>query len=108
MLSPGGFGRRGSGSTPVGPEVPCAKCERRIAGLSWGELCPDCLAQRQRRASRVARTSGLLAAVLVAIWTSTKIQPDGSGRIPAIIAVVVTYFLVRKIAMQVAMEYLRR
>ena len=34
------------------PEVPCAKCERRVRGLGWGELCPDCLAERKRRASR--------------------------------------------------------
>ena len=32
------------------PEVPCAKCERRVPGLPWGELCPECRAERIRQA----------------------------------------------------------
>ena len=28
------------------PEVPCAKCGERVAGLPWGELCPECRAER--------------------------------------------------------------
>ena len=36
------------------PEVPCAKCERRVAGLAWGELCP----RLPRRAAAACNPAG--------------------------------------------------
>jgi hypothetical protein len=96
MLSPSGL-----------PEVPCAKCGRRISGLPWGELCPDCLADRKRRANRLAGRISLAATVLMAVYVALRVPVDPMARIYAAIAVLATYIIVRRIATRVAMEYLR-
>ena len=70
MLSPGGL-----------PEVPCAKCQRRVAGLPWGELCPECRAERSARASRLANRISLAATALTAAYVALRmptIQRRGS------------------------------
>ena len=108
MLSPGGFGLRQPEGPRFGPEVPCARCEKRVRGIQLGELCPDCLRERRRRAASVARTAALVVTVVVGLWGRSQMGPNGSGRTVLIIGVVATYFLVRKIVMQIAMEYLRR
>ncbi len=97
MLSPGGL-----------PEVPCAKCERRVRGLGWGELCPDCLAERKRRASRLANRISLAATALMAAYVALRVSAAPIARMYGGIAVVATYIIVRRIATQVAMEYLPR
>lgn len=89
------------------PEVPCAKCGRRIDGLPWGELCPDCLAERKRRASRLAGRISLAATVLMAAYVALRVPADPTARLYAAIAVLATYIIVRRIATRVAMEYLR-
>jgi hypothetical protein len=89
------------------PEVPCAKCGRRIRGLSWGSLCPDCRAERQRRASRVGRRISLAAALLMAAYVVLRMPPDSMARLYAGIAVLATYIIVRLIATRGAMEYLK-
>jgi hypothetical protein len=88
------------------PEVPCAKCERRVRGLGWGELCPDCLADRKRRASRLASRISLAATVLMAAYVAIRVAATPMARLYGGIAVVATYIIVRRIATQVAMEYL--
>jgi hypothetical protein len=88
------------------PEVPCAKCGRRIDGLPWGELCPDCLADRRRRASRLAGRISLAATVLMAAYVAL-IPTNQMPRHYAAIVVLATYIIVRRIATRVAMEYLR-
>ena len=55
------------------PEVPCARCERRIRGLGWGELCPDCLAERKGRARSLANRISLAATVLMAVAVATNL-----------------------------------
>jgi hypothetical protein len=97
VLSPGGL-----------PEVPCAKCERRVRGLGWGELCPDCLAERKRRASRLANRISLAATALMAAYVALRVSAAPMARIYGGIAVVATYIIIRRIATQVAMEYLPR
>jgi hypothetical protein len=97
VLSPGGL-----------PEVPCAKCERRVRGLGWGELCPDCLAERKRRASRLANRISLAATALMAAYVALRVSAAPMARMYGGIAVVATYIIIRRIATQVAMEYLPR
>lgn len=96
MLSPSGL-----------PEVPCAKCGRRLSGLPWGELCPECRAERERRASRLAGRISLAATVLMAAYVALRVPADPTARLYAGIAVLATYIIVRRIATRVAMEYLR-
>ncbi|HEY8197035.1 MAG TPA: hypothetical protein VIG04_08660 [Gemmatimonadales bacterium] len=96
MLSPSGL-----------PEVPCAKCGRRLPGLPWGELCPDCLAERKGRASRLASRISLAATVLMAAYVALRVPADPMARLYAGIALLATYIIVRRIATRVAMEYLK-
>jgi hypothetical protein len=89
------------------PEVPCARCQRRIRGLGWGELCPDCRAERQRRASRLASRISLGATVLMAAYVALRVPAAPMARLYGAIAVLATYIIVRRIATLVAMEYLK-
>jgi hypothetical protein len=88
------------------PEVPCVKCGRRIRGLGWGAFCPDCLAERRRRASRLANRISLAATVLMAAYVAIRVTAAPMARLYGGIAVLATYIIVRRIATQVAMEYL--
>jgi hypothetical protein len=88
------------------PEVPCVKCGRRVRGLGWGEFCPDCLAERRRRASRLANRISLAATVLMAAYVAIRVSAAPMARLYGGIAVLATYIIVRRIATQVAMEYL--
>ena len=96
MLSPSGL-----------PEIPCAKCGRRISGLSWGELCPDCRSRREKRASLVGRRISLAATVLMAVYVALRVPAEPAARLYAAIAALATYIIVRRIATRVAMEYLK-
>lgn len=90
------------------PEVPCLRCERRVRGLGWGELCAECLAERRGRASRLSQRISLPAAVLMAAWVFLRVPDDPTARVYGGIAVLATYVIVRRIAHHVAMEYLPR
>ncbi len=96
MLSPSGL-----------PEVPCAKCGRRLAGLPWGALCPECRAEREARASRLGRRISLAATVLMAVYVALRVPADPAARLYAAIAALATYIIVRRIVTRVAMEYLK-
>jgi hypothetical protein len=89
------------------PEVPCARCERRVAGLAWGDLCPDCRAERSRRASRIANRISLAATLLMGLYVSFSLPHDPMARVYGAIAVLATYIIVRRIASRVAMEILK-
>jgi len=86
------------------PEVPCARCGERIAGLPWGELCPACQAERQRRASRLANRISLAATALMGLYVAFRMPPDPMARLYGAIAVLATYIIVRRIAARVALE----
>ncbi|HJX87761.1 MAG TPA: hypothetical protein VJ277_09410 [Gemmatimonadales bacterium] len=86
------------------PEVPCARCGERIAGLPWGELCPACRAQRLRRASRLANRISLAATALMGLYVAFRMPPDPMARLYGAIAVLATYIIVRRIAARVALE----
>ena len=96
MLSRGGL-----------PEVPCARCERRVVGLAWGDLCPQCRAERSRRASRIANRISLAATLLRGVYVALTMPHDPMARIYGAIAVLATYIIVRRIASRVAMETLK-
>jgi len=92
----------------VEPPVPCARCLKQTPGLKWGDLCADCQAELRRRASPLARGISLLAALLVIGYAWLRIVPlTVRSRFWVAACAIATYFLVRKIVSQVAMEYLR-
>jgi hypothetical protein len=93
-----------SGGWP--PEVPCPSCGARVRGLAWGERCPDCRAARVARANRAARRISLAATVLVALYVMLRTPALPLARTYGVIAVVVTYIVVRKIVQRVALELL--
>ncbi len=86
------------------PEVPCARCGRRVPGLPWGEICPDGRRELQRRAGRIANRISLVATLLMGIWVGVRLPPDPMARLYGAIAVVATYIIVRRVAGRVALE----
>ena len=92
----------------VEPPAPCARCLTRVPGVRWGDLCPDCQAELRRRANPIARRISLLAALLVILYAWRTIDLTPTSRIWVAGIAVGTYFLVRRIAAQVAMEVLRK
>lgn len=107
MPLPGGWRPDQPWLTAGLPRIPCAQCERAFPLARWGDLCPECLAERRGRASRLAQRIALGATALFAVYMSLRL-PTGGGRFWAVVAVVAVYFIVRRIAMAVAMEYLPR
>jgi hypothetical protein len=95
MLSPSGW-----------PEVPCFRCHTRVAGLSWGDLCRNCLAERRERAKRLSLRISLPATLLVALYVMLRMPPDPMARLYGAIAVLATYIILRRIVTRVAMELL--
>ncbi len=95
MLSPGGL-----------PEVPCAKCGRRVRGLPWGDLCPECRAARAKRSSKLGNRVALVATALMAAYVAWRLPSDPTSRFYGAVAIVATYIIVRRIAVRVAMEFL--
>jgi len=93
---------------PPGPPAPCARCERRVAGIKWGDLCPDCQAELRRRARPVARIISLVAALLVIGYAWLRIPLGPVSRIWVAAIAIGTLFLVRRIVTQIAMEVLRK
>ena len=88
------------------PEVPCVKCDRRVAGLGWGELCPECRGERIRRATRLANRISLAATALMAAYVAFQLPGDPSSRLYGAVAVLATYIIVRRVASRAAMEFL--
>ena len=97
MLSSGGL-----------PEVPCARCERRVRGLAWGKLCPQCRAERAARSTQLGNRLGLAATALMAAYVAWHLPVDPTARFYGAVAVVATYIIVRRIASRIAMEFLPR
>ena len=75
--------------------------------MGWGELCPDCLAERSARARKLAARISLAATVLMAAYVALRMPGAPMARLYGAIAVLATYIIVRRIATQVAMEYLK-
>jgi len=79
----------------------------RGAGLTWGERCPACRAERVRRANRIASRISLPATLLVGLYAGYRMPPTPPARLYGVIVVVITYIAVRKIAQRVALELLK-
>lgn len=92
----------------VEPPVPCAECLTRVPGITWGDLCADCRERLRRRASPLARRISLFASLLVVIYAWLQITLSPRSRVWVAIIAVATYFLVRKMATQIAMELMRK
>jgi Zn finger protein HypA/HybF involved in hydrogenase expression len=90
------------------PPVPCARCLRKIPRLKWGDLCPDCEAQLRARAIPAARSISMGAALLVVGYALFRIPLGPASRVWVAAVAIGTYFLVRKIVLQVAVEVLRK
>ncbi len=90
------------------PEVPCARCGTRVAGLAWGEECRNCQKLLRTRARRLASRISVVAALLLGLDIWLRIPGDSPLRVYGGIAVLVTYLLVYQIASRVAMVYLAR
>ncbi len=90
------------------PPAPCARCLTRVPGVRWGDLCPDCQAELRRRASPIARGISLFAVLLVILYAWRQIDLTPTSRTWVAGIAVGTYFLVRRIATQIAMEVLRK
>lgn len=88
------------------PEVPCPRCGARVPGLQWGDLCPDCRAERMRRASRLSSRISLPATLLVALYVMLRMPSVPLARVYGVIVVAATYLLLRRIVTRVAMEFL--
>lgn len=91
-------------SLGASPEVPCARCGTRVAGLPWGEYCARCRVELDRRAARIATRLALVATVLMGVYVGTTMPPDPMARLYGGIAVVATYIIVRRVAGRVARE----
>jgi hypothetical protein len=89
------------------PEVPCARCGRRVVGLAWGDICPQCRAERSRRASRLANRISLAATLLMGLYVAFRMPHDSMARVYGAIAVLATYIIVRRIVSRVAMEIMK-
>jgi predicted LPLAT superfamily acyltransferase len=63
---------------------------------------------RRARATRIGRRAGLIGVLVLAVILRFSVQLEGDARIYAAVALVATWFLVRRIARSVAMEYLPR
>ena len=88
------------------PEVPCAKCGKRVPGLAWTELCPECRWEREARARRVSSRIALGATALMGLYVVFRVPATTSLRVYAAVAVLATYIIVRRITTRLAMEFL--
>lgn len=88
------------------PEVPCAKCGRRVPGLAWTALCPECRWEREGRARRLSSRIALAGTAALGVYLLFRLPPDPTARLYAGLAVVVTYLIIRRIVTRLAMEFL--
>ena len=88
------------------PEVPCPRCDRHVAGLAWGELCPACRAERLGRARRLATRAALAATALMLAYVWFRFPAVPFARLYGAITVLATYIIVRQIVTRLALEFL--
>ena len=89
-------------------EVPCAKCGRKGSKIQWGDLCPVCVEDKKRRASRIGRWAALPATIAVGVWVMIAVpEAVPTARVYGMVAVVATYILVRRIVSRVARDFLK-
>ena len=89
------------------PEVPCAKCGKRVPRITWGDLCPECRWEREGRAKRIASRTALAATAVMGLYVMLRVPPDSTARLVSVIAVLATYVIVRRITTRLAMEMMK-
>jgi hypothetical protein len=89
------------------PEVPCAKCGKRVPRIAWGDLCPDCRWEREGRAKKISSRAALAATLLMGLYVMLRVPADPTARLTSVLAVLATYVIVRRIAGRLAMEFLK-
>jgi lipopolysaccharide export LptBFGC system permease protein LptF len=77
-----------------------------VPGLAWTELCPECRWEREARARRLSSWIALAATALMALYLTLRLPAHSSMRFYAIVAVLATYIIVRRIVTRLAMEFL--
>lgn len=88
-----------------GEPVPCVQCDRREAGLAWGDFCSVCRRERARRADRLAQRWALVAAVALAAWFLFWRTPVHSAqRFFAAASVLLVYLVIRRLVSRVLQE----
>ena len=89
------------------PEVPCAKCGNRDEGIPWGGLCPACLLERRRRASRLSLRAGLVGTLVLAAYLGLRLPTTPTARIWGAVALLFAFVLIRQIVYRGAMEMMK-
>jgi hypothetical protein len=89
------------------PEVPCAKCGRRVPRIAWGDLCPECRWEREGRARKISSRAALAATILMGVYVMLRVPADSTARLISVVAVLATYVIVRRIAGRLAMEFMK-
>lgn len=87
-------------------EHECPRCHREVT-LPFGELCPACRNELDRRARGIARWVALGTTVAVAIYVILRVPAQPTPRLVGAMAVLIWYVLSRRIAFRVAREWLR-
>ena len=94
--------------SPAGwAEVPCARCGARTPGIDFGEFCPSCAGERDRRARGLAHRISIAGAVLVALYVLLFVPRYGLAQAYGWISVVATLMIVRRVTFRVAREFLK-
>ena len=94
--------------SPAGwAEVPCAKCGARTRDIDFGEYCPSCAAERDGRATKLARQLSLGTTALVVMYVVFFVPRYDLAQAYGWIAVVATLMIVRRVTFRVAREFLK-
>ncbi len=106
MLRLNGLGTR-SPLAPGGDPVPCVQCDRREAGLSWGDFCSVCRRERARRADRLAQRLAIVAALVLAAYLLIWRTPiHFAQRLFAAASVLLVYLVIRRIVSRLLQEFM--
>jgi len=89
------------------PEVPCARCGKRVPRIAWGGLCPECRWEREGRARRISSRAALGATLLMGGYVMLRVPADSTARLISVVAVLATYVIVRRIVGRLAMEFMK-
>ena len=89
------------------PEVPCARCGKRVPRIAWGDLCPECRWQREARARKMASRAALAATAGMGVYVMLRVPADSTARLVSVVAVLATYVIVRVIVNRIAMEMIK-
>jgi len=101
--------RRWDSRTPfagVLRERECPRCHREVE-LPFGELCRQCRAELERRATRIARRAALLSTALLALYLFLRIPRERVVTTVAAGAAAVWYLLSYLVARKIAREFVK-